>query len=225
MNIESYNLTALQQAVSSNETITFSENISIEDLLKVFTDIISYEEKDENLEHPVKFDIKNLDIDKLTALYKFWMSKDIIEKIRNSTIILNIILLLKTYNTFDNDFFAHPLIFISSIDKYLDIKLDLQDEIQEINRQIGVYFMSLMKSLSKTEYTMLDSYVDMPYFFKSVFISMDMVTISGILSTIPEDYQYKTSFIKDANKYMTVLARNYVMSDDMINEFMTNEKQ
>ena len=130
MNIESYNLTALQQAVSSNETITFSENISIEDLLKVFTELISYEEKDENLEHPVKFDIKNLDIDKLTALYKFWMSKDIIEKIRNSTIILNIILLLKTYNTFDNDFFAHPLIFISSIDKYLDIKLDLQDEIQ-----------------------------------------------------------------------------------------------
>jgi len=222
MKIDKYSEDILKKLVSDDETLEFSENINGEDIEKCLEYVLSYEEKEENLEKCTKISTKNLSSEQLTAMYKFWMRKGNLERLRNSTVILNIILLLKTYNTFDKDFFEHPLIFISSIDKYLDVKLDLQKEIQEINCRIGVYFMSLVKSLSKTEYTMLDSYVEMPYFFKSVFVSMDLVTISGIISTIPEDYHYKTGFIRDANTYMSVIARNYVMSDDMISEFMNN---
>jgi hypothetical protein len=55
---------------------------------------------------------------------------------------------------------------------------------------ISAYFISLFRSLSKTEYTILDSYVELPDFFKAIFLSNDLVTISSILSTVPNDYVF-----------------------------------
>lgn len=56
----------------------------------------------------------------------------------------------------------------------LDVKLALKDKIDIASGKIADYFISLFRSANKFEYTMLDSYIDLPPFYNMLFMTYDL---------------------------------------------------
>lgn len=138
-------------------------------------------------------DLKVLSKEQLIQAYKVILK---IENNKNQVLLLNLLNVIKTYNDYDSEsFFNNKLIYISSIMDYLDIRIALQDEIQEFQNKLAIYFYSLFRSLDKAEYTILDPYITIPSTFYSLLRSSDLITISGIIS--------RTKFTSDDLLYVT----------------------
>ena len=111
------------------------------------------------------------------------------------------------------------------VGKFLDIKIALQDEIQQISNLIANYFISIFRSINKTEYTVLDSYEEMPDFFKSVFLASDLVTLSSILAVVPKDYMFNLKFIKGAHLYVSQIIQRYQLASTLMDNFFRDLKK
>lgn len=164
---------------TNNECI-IDNNLDIIDILNIFDRIISFEKTDKDKN--IKIHLKKLETSKLIEIFKY-MFKNILE-IRNISMLLNIINIAKTYNTFDDSFFENEDVFIDSIEQFLDVKLDLEDQITAFNQNLVEVFLSICRSSNKMEYSLLDDYEDLPLCYNIIFNSIDIMTICGIISTL-----------------------------------------
>lgn len=89
--------------------------------------------------------IKKWDFDGKVGFFKEAI-KDI--GLRNSNILINISLLLKRFNNLDETLFDREDIYFSSIVELIDIKLELQDDLDELRKNIVKYYFSVIKSLA-----------------------------------------------------------------------------
>jgi len=110
------------------------------------------------------------------------MQYDNIKNTRNVSLLLNLLNILKNYNTFSDSFFNNDDVYINNIEQFLDLKTALHDEIQSLANVIATFYLSIIKSMTKNEYTMLDEYVDMPQFMHAFYSVVDLCTLSGILT-------------------------------------------
>lgn len=202
--------------------LVFSNDLDVNQIVNVIQQILFKEsvEKKSKFNIQLQKEITEFDTEKLTDLYKWLIDINRVQTISNDSLILNIMSIIKSYNTFSEEYFNDPRIFFSSIEQFLDVKISLQNEIQDLMNLISTYFISLFRSLSKIEYTALDSYVDIPEFFKVVFLSNDLVTLSGILAAVPADYKYKLKFLKNAHLFINHLIGDYSNASIFMKDFL-----
>lgn len=69
------------------------------------------------------------------------------EGLRNTNIIINIALLLKRLNNYDDTIFEREDIYFTSLVELVDVKLELKNELDELRKVIVKYYLSVIKSL------------------------------------------------------------------------------
>lgn len=206
--------------IKTVEDVVLDSTMSYDDIVNVIAKECKKEDADDAT-IDIQFHCKQLSTDVIVKLYKHLLAD--IDQVHNSTLVMNIMTLLKNYNTFDSSYFADDRIFINDIAQLLDIKLALKNEIDITSGKIANYFISLFRSANKFEYTMLDSYVDLPPFYNMVFMTYDLQSICTILGNVKQDHNYETSNIRNAHMYISHLAKTYATTSDLVESFLTSK--
>ncbi len=200
-----------------NDIITFSNDISNENLIKHLEYIYSYE----NLQKEINIlcNLKNLSLDKLINAFKYALSR---EDLKDPLMLLNIIAIIKNDNTLDDSFFENKNIFISSIDDMLDLRIGLKSEIKAFKKQLSIYFLSLFKTYNKTHFMPSDNIIELPNIYNAIMLSIDLSVISGIFATSESFNTDECVYIKDAYKYLSNLMMKNAISMAFFKEFVEN---
>lgn len=200
-----------------NDIITFSNDISNENLIKHLEYIYSYE----NLQKEINIlcNLKNLSLDKLINAFKYALSR---EDLKDPLMLLNIIAIIKNDNTLDDSFFENKNIFISSIDDMLDLRIGLKSEIKAFKKQLSIYFLSLFKTYNKTHFMPSDNIIELPNIYNAIMLSIDLSVISGIFATSESFNTNECVYIKDAYKYLSNLMMKNAISMAFFKEFVEN---
>lgn len=186
------NKEALQNLITKYTDITIDEtealirikvNQSIEKqvLLDLLSDVYTLENQliKDKQDTNIGIDLKGLNTELLVAAISYSLTY---EDLADPLMLLNILNLVKIYNTLDTSFFENQDVYVNSIEELLDLKLDLQEDLDKFTRQLSIYFISLFKSYNKTNYTPLDKHMPLPRIYKALFVASDFLTLSGIFS-------------------------------------------
>lgn len=179
--------------------ITFNPDIDKDTLMKTIKAIYDFEVNENTM---VLMYLKGLPLELVSEAIKYSLTR---EDLKNPYMLLNIINLIKIYNTLDDSFFENDKIYISSIEDLLDIKLELRDEIEKFQKQLSIYFISLFKSFNKTQYEPLDKHIDLPDIYKNIIMSLDILTLSGIFSVSQPFSTDDCIYINNANIFLSEL--------------------
>lgn len=199
--------------------ISFTNDINENDIKTIIDTIVKYENDNES----IPLNIKNLDNDLLTKIFKISLGNN---NIKNTTLILNIINFVKTYNTLSDDFFNDENICVSSVEEFLDLKLSLKEDIQAFINDISFYFICLIKSFGKIRSSLNDDIIEMPGMYDIIFNSMDFQSMCSIFSKCNDLDISKTRFINNCSNYMNVLLLKNQISSFLLNDFYKQlEKQ
>ena len=200
-----------------NDIITFSNDISNENLIKHLEYIYNYE----NLQKEINIlcNLKNLSLDKLINAFKYALSR---EDLKDPLMLLNIIAIIKNDNTLDDSFFENKNIFISSIDDMLDLRIGLKSEIKAFKKQLSIYFLSLFKTYNKTHFMPSDNIVELPNIYNAIMLSIGLSVISGIFATSESFNTNECVYVKDAYKYLSNMMMKNAISMAFFKEFVEN---
>ena len=197
-------------------TVIHFESDNEEEIKKTLKELFEYEDTlEKNSE--VKLDLKDKNLDVIALVLREAMNND---NLKNSQLILNIVCLLKTYLTFDSSFFESEDIYITSTIKLIDLKKKLKKEIESVSYRLGIYFISICKSLNKVEYTMLDSYKALPNLYHTILLTTDMITISSILCGVKEGSFSECILVRDANMYFNSIVSTYRLGNELMTNFL-----
>lgn len=191
-----------------------------DDLMKIVETIINYESQDEH--ENVFLDLKELDTEKLASVFRYALKQ---EDLNDPLLILNIINLIKVYNSLDDAFFQSPDIYFDSIEELLDLKLEISSELAEFTKKVSLYFISLFKSYNKFHYTMNDKHYKLPNIYKSIFLSTDLLTLSGIFADSENFDTSECILVEDAILYLTSLLMKGSMSFELIEMFLKDNTE
>ena len=168
-----------------------------------------------------------LDIKPCSKIFKERVFKKILnlEDIKNPAFILNTLNLIKSYNDFNASFFENELIYFSDLADYVDLRINLTEDLSKLQREIAKYFYSLFISSGKAEYTILDQYIELPDFMKSLFCTSDIVTIGGIIQNVKNLNTSEFVQVKNANYYLNNLMSSYAFSNILVSELNSLVKE
>ena len=201
-----------------NDEVIVSDKISetvLLDFLKKFFDF----EIENN--RTFQLNLKNLTIENKVSAFKYALTRnDIID----ARMILNLFNLVKIYNTLDDSYFESDDIFVNNIEELLDIKLELQSELKVFAKTISIYFISLFKSYNKVTYTPLDEHMELPRMYSIMFMSSDLLTLSGIFSISESFSTEDCKYIDGAFVYLKDLISKSSLGNDLIMKFMEGFK-
>lgn len=104
----------------------------------------------------------------------------------NTCDILNIFRLVNSYNTFDNDFFEHEDSYISDITEFIDIKLALEDDINNFSLELVKWYLSILancdvKAVSESEEK---ESVEIPLTIVGFFANCTIPIMSAIMKSV-----------------------------------------
>lgn len=194
--------------------ITFSDKIESIDIVELIKKV-NIIENESNIS--ITINLKPLNIQKIQEILSLLIKY---EKLTNASIIFNIILLLKTYNTLEDDFFNNKNVYYSSLEDFLDIKNGLKYDIKELNTKLSVYFISIFKSLNKFEFSFIDNPVQVPELYTNILLSVDIFTIGGILSNNNGFSDKDMLMVKDSYGYVSEIVSKIKITDTMFESLM-----
>lgn len=198
--------------------INVKNNIDIETLLEFTKELYQLEEElSKEQKNNILFNLKGLDTEKLGEVIKYSLTY---EDLKDSLMILNIINLIKINNTLDDSFFDNPDVYITDIEQMLDLKYDLVDEINDFIKKLSIYFISLFKSYNKVVYTPLDVHKELPSIYKNIFLSSDLLTISGIFSVSNSFSTEECIYIDKASQYIVAWLEKSMISINFMESFL-----
>ena len=247
--ITTFNKDELLKEIEENDelTISFDDYIKAEDCIAVVDEVCKYENdivrKNEemydkimankkpeevitNIEeepiHNIIFYLKNLPDNVIVEVMRYALHK---EEMLNSSFILNILNLIKTYNAFNDDFFNNDLIFYKDIISMVGIKTELNSDIQEVQKNVAIWLFSVFKSLNKVEYTFMDEHYKMPNLYKRIFQVSDLVTIAGIISKIPNFSTSELKNVDNAMFYASDFAKKLTIGNKFLEMFLDDHSK
>lgn len=89
--------------------------------------------------------VKDLEIEDKIRCFKFFLNSDVIT---NVSVISNIYLLINGITDIDDEALNDERIFFNSLEEYIDIKLEIKDEIDKFNTSLLEYYFGVIKGLS-----------------------------------------------------------------------------
>ena len=87
--------------------------------------------------------LKHASVEKKAEIIKGALQYD---NLADPLMLLNILNLVKVYNTLDDTYFQSEDIFVNSVEELLDLKLAIVPELKEFSKKIAIYFFGLVKS-------------------------------------------------------------------------------
>ena len=166
-------------------------------------------------------DIKSLSLDDKVAIIKIALN---CEDVTDPLMIMNLINLVKVYNTLADDYFESPDVYVNSVEELLDLKLALSANLKEFARNIVIYFLSILKSYHKTSYNSTDSHKPLPPLYNMFFWSVDFLTLSGILAKAPEVSTKELTFIDGAPNILMALITKSANSLVLMEQFFKDKE-
>lgn len=188
--------------------ISFSDDLNVNDIQQFIVK--------NQINRNIQFDIKTLNFEFKKTLFSNWFSN---YEIVNPSILTNIITLIRAYNDFADDFFESDIIYFNSITEFLDIKLELKEEIDNFVNDFSTWYYSLFKCIHKVEINFLETFKPMPNIFGKMITSLDFITISGIISKAT-DVDFKNLYlVENALTYISVLSQKISLMNMFMNKF------
>ena len=176
--------------------VNVNSNIDKQTLKELLTEVYALEKElsDKN-ENNIGINLKGLNTELLVCAISYSLT---LEDLSDPLMILNIFNLIKIYNTLDQSFFENADIYVNSIEDLLDLRLELQEDLDTFIKQFSIYFISLFKSYNKLTYTPLDKHKPLPKLYKALFMSSDFLTLSGIFSVAKPFSTEECVYLDDA---------------------------
>ena len=199
-------------------TYTPNKDITEEELLKFLEEIYKFENNINDTSIFVYLNLRGLNIDLLIEAFRYSMNR---EDLKNPVMILNIVNLLKIYNSLDDSFFDSDDNYFTVIDDMIDAKLLLSSELQELTKKVSLYFLSVIKSYNKVRFTQLDEYIELPNLFKAMFLTSDFLTISGMFSVSEPFSTDECVIVKDSFKYISSMIMKNNIGLGFMDSFFT----
>jgi hypothetical protein len=162
-------------------------------------------------------DISNIDnatLNNLEAIIpcKHWSKEDKIKlfqyclnnkNILQENIIVNLFNILKSYNTFTDEFFALESNWFSDLEEFFDIQIALQDDIKSFIKEFTKYYLGLFVYSIDTSSSLLykdnegkiPQDVAIPYTIYALFMRMDFLTIKHLINKYALDISLKDCYI------------------------------
>ena len=197
--------------------VEITNDLDCQNVIGILRKIVDFESKHSDVN--VKLKMKGLDTKTLIDVFKFIFNNT--GEIRNVSLINNVFLLIKTYNTFSEDFFLSDDVFINDIEQFLDVKLDLQKDIEILIHDVIEVFLSICKSSNKLEYSVLDQYFDIPHFYGILLGGMDIITLFGLISTLDGKVEFTFKNYKNAFQLVDNMLGQYAIANSMMNKFLS----
>lgn len=176
----------------------------------------SYKETDKVEDAVLMVDLKHANVEKKAEIIKEALKYD---NLNDPLMLLNILNLVKVYNTLDDSYFQAEDIFVNSVEELLDLKLAIAPELKEFSKRIAVYFFGLVKSYSKIAFTPADEHIELPNIFKQLFQLLDLATISSILAKSSPFSTSEITYIDNAYVYLSSIISRSNVALDFIEEF------
>jgi hypothetical protein len=195
--------------------ITPNKSITKEELIKILQQV--YDNKDET--HYLR--LKGLSAELLAEVFKYALTQ---EELKDPLTTLNILNLIKIYNTLDESYFDNEDVWFDSLETLLDVKLIIHSEIKQFVKKFSIYFLSLIKSCNKVTYTPMDDNIELPQLYKSLFLSMDFMTAAGIFSTVKNINTDELYVINDAVKYLSDMMIKNCFGIQILGEFLESKQ-
>lgn len=176
----------------------------------------SYKETDKVEDAVLMVDLKHANVEKKAEIIKEALKYD---NLNDPLMLLNILNLVKVYNTLDDSYFQAEDIFVNSVEELLDLKLAIAPELKEFSKRIAVYFFGLVKSYSKIAFTPADEHIELPNIFKQLFQLLDLAAISSILAKSSPFSTSEITYIDNAYVYLSSIISRSNVALDFIEEF------
>lgn len=171
----------------------------------------------------VMIDLKSLPVSFKAEAIKYAIKLD---DLKDPLMTMNLINLVKVYNTLEDKYFESEDIYVNSVEELLDLKLELSAELKEFTKRISIYFMSMFKSYNKMVFNSTDEHIELPSLYRSVFCATDFLTLSGIFAKAPEFSSKDLVYIDNAYRYISLLISKGMESLQLMNEtFQKYEEQ
>lgn len=125
-------------------------------------------------------EIKNMELDDKIEYFR-----NILQNLdnKNEVDIINIFRLINTYNSFDDDFFNHKDSYINDISEFIDIKISLEDELNNFILILVTWYFSILASCDiKAENN--DSCVDLPLLICGIFSNATLPLMSSLINSV-----------------------------------------
>lgn len=169
----------------------------------------------------IMIDLKNCNAQQKVEVLKYALQYDDLE---DPLMLLNILNLVKVYNTLDDSYFESKDIYVNSVEELLDLKLAISKELKAFSRRLSVYFLSILKSYNKLAFTPADEHIALPKIYESIILATDLLTLSGIFAKINDISTSELTYIDNSYVYMTSLISNGALCADMLNEFLNEQE-
>lgn len=199
--------------------LNVKEEITSEQLLELLKLVYDYEQRPKT--KILFLNLKKLDTDLKADALKYALSR---EDLKDPITSLNILNLIKIYNNLDDSFFENENVWVNSLEDLLDLKLLIHDELKAFVKQFSIYFLSLIKSYNKMIYTPLDTHIDLPQTYKTLFLSMDFMTASGIFSVSEPINTDELIYINEATPYLMEMMVKNCMGIGLLNAFLEQKE-
>lgn len=160
-------------------------------------------------------DLKGIEKDTLEAIISYTMTyTETIDPI----MILNLLNLIKNYNTLNDEFFNDKHVYFNNLVEYLDIKITLKKQLKEFIKTIGIKFYSLVKSCNKIQDNATSENLENLY--NMIFSSIDFMTLCGILSNGNDFSTDECYTIKNANTILYNLIEKSYLNNELLDIFL-----
>ena len=165
--------------------------------------------------------LKHASVEKKAEIIKGALQYD---NLADPLMLLNILNLVKVYNTLDDTYFQSEDIFVNSVEELLDLKLAIVPELKEFSKKIAIYFFGLVKSYSKIAFTPADEHIELPNIFKQLFQLLDLATISSILAKSAPFATTDITYVDNAYVYLSSIISRSNVALDFIEEFYQGQE-
>lgn len=202
--------------VKENSELTWKQVLdSYEEVRKYNTN------KTEGKKATIMVNLKHVSVEKKAEIIKGALQYDNLD---DPLMLLNILNLVKVYNTLDDTYFQSEDIFVNSVEELLDLKLAIVPELKEFSKKIAIYFFGLVKSYSKIAFTPADEHIELPNIFKQLFQLLDIATISSILAKSAPFATTDITYIDNAYVYLSSIISRSNVALDFIEEFYQGQE-
>ena len=189
--------------------VDFEDSDDIVNSLKTIYDVENELEPIPN----ITINLKNVSKENLIAALKYSLER---EDLVNSTMILNILNLIKVYNTLDDSFFANEYVYFKNLTELLDVKLALTNELTTFITNLSIWYISIIKSMHKVEYSYLDNTVKLPKVYARIILTSDFLTLSGIFSRAKPFSTGDLKLVENAYGYMVSLTNKSAVASKFL---------
>ena len=209
-------------SIKNGGTVSFNETTPKDLVLEVVSKINDFEATFNTRDpgHPsqlptIEIDAKHCTPDTVTALLDYAMSR---EDLVNGTLILNIFNLVKQYNSLSEEYFAHPLSYVNSIEQFIDLKASLAPAIKHACTQLAYWYLASLYSLHKTEVTIIDKLVTVPNLYHNLLLASDLFTLSAIFNKGDAINTDELPLVDSAFVYVAELSHRLCITDTLVKE-------